>query len=145
MLGTLVIVFVSFIIFMSLMKAVYFDPILRVKEARERKLVDDRDEARNFEEEFQRIQVEYEAGLKKARQDAHHAIQEIRQQAKGQAAQAITQARAEALAEMDRRVAELTEWREKTYREMEAERENLKRIIVDKVTTGRKIAMAERR
>jgi F-type H+-transporting ATPase subunit b len=137
--ATLIFVMVSFIVFMVLMKAIYFDPMLKIKYERERKLTDDRDAAQRFAEDYNRLRAEYEAGLKQARREAHHIIQEIRQQSKTSAQQALTTARQDAQEEMDRNLNELAQWREVTYQQLEAERSNLTRSIIRKIIEGRRV------
>lgn len=137
--ATLVVVLISFVIFMLAMKAIYFDPIMRIKHERERRLTEDRNSAQRFAEEFERIHAEYEAGLKKARKEAHQVIQAVRQRAKAEAQQALVAARGQAQTEMDRQMTELQNWRETTYRQLEGEREALTRVIIGKVTAGNKI------
>jgi len=140
--ATLIFVMISFVIFMLAMKAIYFDPIMAIKHEREHKLRDDKDAAQRFAEEFAQIHADYEAGLKKARMEAHHLIQEIRQQAKTSAQKALTEARASAQVENDKQMTELAAWRESTYRELESERGVLTRTIIDKVTRGSRIQTA---
>ena len=134
--GTFILILLSFILFMFVMKAIYFEPVMRVKEARERKLTDDKESAQNFAAEYARLREEYEGGLRKARLEAHQVVQEIRQQAKATASQTITQARTDAQAELDRQMADLAAWREDTYRQMESERETLAKTIIQKVTAA---------
>jgi F0F1-type ATP synthase membrane subunit b/b' len=140
--ATLVFIMISFVIFMVLMKVIYFDPILNIKHERERKMADDQTSARKFAEDYERIHAEYLAGLQKARKDAHQVIQEVRQQAKTSAQQALTEARANAQAETDRQMAELQSWRESTYQQLAGERDALTQAIISKVTSGRKIRTA---
>jgi F-type H+-transporting ATPase subunit b len=137
--ATFLFVFISFAVFMVLMKLVYFDPMLRIKYARERKLVEDREAAASFAAEYAKLRDEYEGGLRKARLEAHKVVQEIRQQAKATASQTVTQARQDAQAELDRQMTELAAWREDTYRQMEGERAALARTIIQKVTAGNKV------
>jgi F0F1-type ATP synthase membrane subunit b/b' len=118
------------------MKAIYFEPVMRVKEERERKLTDDKESAANFAAEYARLREEYEGGLRTARLEAHKVVQEIRQQAKVTASQTTAQARTDAQAELDRQMADLAAWREETYRQMEPEREALAKTIIQKVTSG---------
>lgn len=140
--ATLVFVMVSFIIFMVLMKAIYFDPMLKIKYERERKLTDDKNSAQQFAEDYERIHAEYLASLQKARKEAHQLIQEIRQSAKANAQQALVEARSAAQSETDRQMADLHNWRETTYSQMEGERDALTRAIVAKVTAGGRIKTA---
>jgi F0F1-type ATP synthase membrane subunit b/b' len=140
--ATLVFVMISFVIFMILMRAIYFEPILKLKYERERKLADDQTSARQFAEDFERIQAEYLAGLQQARKEAHAVIQEVRQQAKTSAQQALTEARANAQVETDRQMTELQNWRERTYQQLASERDALTQAIISKVTSGHKVRTA---
>jgi F0F1-type ATP synthase membrane subunit b/b' len=140
--ATLVFVMVSFIIFMVLMKAIYFDPMLKIKYERERKLTDDKNSAQQFAEDYERIHADYQTGLQKARKEAHLLIQEIRQSAKTTAQQTLSEARSAAQVETDRQMAELHNWREATYGQLESERNALTRAIIAKVTAGGRIKTA---
>jgi len=140
--ATLIFVLISFIVFMILMKAIYFDPILKIRAEREQKLTDDQEAARRFAQDFERLYAEYQAGLQNARKEAHALIQEVRQQAKLSAQQALQNARAEAQTESDRRMAELSQWRESTYQQLEGDRESLTQAIIRKVTNGSKVRTA---
>lgn len=140
--GTLILTLISFAVFMFLMKIVYFDPILAVKEERERRLSDDKDAAQRFSEEFARIQADYEQNLRQARKEAHQIIQEIRQQAKSTAQDTLNQARQDAQQETDRQLAELNAWREETYQQLADERAALTQTIIQKVTAGPKVQAA---
>ena len=137
--ATFIFMIVSFIIFMLVMKVIYFDPMLKIKAERERKLQEDHDSAQRFAEAFERLQVDYESGLKQARKEAHHVIQEIRQQAKLAAQNALVDARANAQAETDRQMADLNRWRKETYQQLESERQALKQAVIAKVTAGHRI------
>lgn len=140
--ATLVLVFISFFIFMLLMKGIYFDPMLRIKQERERKLLDDQASAREFAERFAKVDAEYSEALQKARKQAHQHILEARLAAKATARENLQKAQAAAQAEMDRQMSELAEWREATYRQLESERESLVHVMISKVTSGDKIRAA---
>ena len=140
--ATLIFVMVSFIIFMILMKAIYFDPILKIRAERERKLTDDQESSRRFAEDFERIYAEYQAGLQQARKEAHVLIQDIRQNAKNNAQATVHTARNEAQAESDRQMVDLHQWRENTYQQLEGERDILTQAIINKVTNGSKVRTA---
>jgi F0F1-type ATP synthase membrane subunit b/b' len=137
--ATLVFVLLSFGFFMLLMKAIYFDPMLRIKMERERRLVDDREAAQRFSEDYERLRSEYESALQRARREAQRVIRESREQAQASASQTLTQARQEAQTDMDRQMDELAQWREVAYRQLAPERENLMRLIVRKITEHRPV------
>ncbi len=140
--ATLLFVIISFVVFTILMKAIYFDPIMKIKNERERKIIDDQESAVNFAQQYEILNQEYQAGLKKARQDAHSVIQEIRQQAKTSAQKAVIEARTSAQAQTDQQMAELDAWRESTYRQLESERASLTQAVIAKVKAGGKIRTA---
>lgn len=139
---TLILMLVSFIIFMVLMKAIYFDPMLKIRAEREQKLTDDQKSADQFVEDFERIFAEYQATLQNARKEAHTLIQELRLKSKASAHETLQQARSEAQAESDRQMADLHQWRETTYLQLKDERHTLSQAIIGKITSGRKVRTA---
>ncbi len=140
--ATLIFVLISFIVFMILMKGIYFDPILKIRAVREQKLTDDQEAARQFAEDFERLNAEYQASLHNARKEAHALIQDLRLQAKNAAHENTQAARAEAQQVSERQMAELNEWRESTYQQLAGERSILTRAIITKVTDGRRVRTA---
>jgi F0F1-type ATP synthase membrane subunit b/b' len=140
--ATFLFVLLSFAIFVALMKAIYFDPIMAIKNERERKLTQDEQSAKDFLKQFEKLHSEYQAGIKQARLEAHQLIQQIRQQAKTSAQQLVINARNDAQSETDRQMADLSIWRENTYGELESERAALTQTVIAKVKTGGKIGSA---
>lgn len=140
--ATFLFILISFAVFALFMKAVYFDPIMKIKQERERKLSDDQHAATDFSAQYEKIHAEYLSSIKQARLEAHRVIQEIRQQAKTSAQQTIVEARTTAQSETDRQMAELHDWREMTYRQLEAERDALTQAVIAKVKAGGKIRTA---
>jgi len=131
--ATLLFVLVSFIIFMVIMKAVFFDPILKLKAQREQQLLQDRETAQRSDEQHDALKQEYDAGLQKARREAQQVLQRLREDAKRNASTIISQARADAQTQLDREFASLAEAREQAYQSLESERHNLKQTIISKV------------
>ena len=140
--ATLIFVLISFIVFMILMKGIYFDPILKIRAVREQKLTDDQEAARQFAEDFERLNAEYQTSLQNARKEAHALIQDLRLQAKNSAHENTQAARAEALQVSERQMAELNQWRESTYQQLAGERSVLTHAIITKVTDGRRVRTA---
>lgn len=140
--ATFLFTLISFAIFALLMKAIYFDPIMKIKNERERKLIDDQESSVDFVRQYEKLHLEYQAGIKQARMEAHHVIQEIRQSAKTSAQKTIVEARTQAQADTDRHMGELRDWRESTYREMASERATLTQGVIAKVKAGGKIRTA---
>jgi F-type H+-transporting ATPase subunit b len=131
--ATLAFVLVSFIIFMLIMKAVFFDPILKLKAQREQQLLQDRETAKRSDEQHDSLMQDYEANLQKARREAQQVLQNLREEAKTKSSTIISDARVNAQAHLDREMAALAESREQAYQELESERRHLKQIIISKV------------
>lgn len=140
--ATFLFVLLSFAIFVALMKAIYFDPIMAIKNERERKLTQDEQSAKDFLKQFERLHSEYQAGIKQARLEAHQLIQQLRQTAKTSAQQLVIAARGDAQKETDRQMADLSTWREQTYKELESERAALTQAVIAKVRNGGKVGSA---
>lgn len=139
--GTAVATFLSFLLFVGLMKAVFFDPISRIKEERERKKYEDAENARKLMAEFEELTVGYEAQLAEARKKAQSRIVELQQKAKKEASEAIQAAREKAQSEIDGQLAELARWREEAYGQLTGERRSLMRQIIGKVTGHHKVSV----
>jgi F-type H+-transporting ATPase subunit b len=140
--ATFLFVLISFGVFALLMKAIYFDPIMKIRNERERKLTDDQQSAVDFASQYEKLHQEYQASLKQARLEAHQVIQEIRHQAKTTAQKTVVEARTTAQTETDKQMADLNAWRETTYRQMESERASLTQSVIAKVKAGGKIRTA---
>jgi F-type H+-transporting ATPase subunit b len=133
---TFVLVLVSFLGFMLAMKAVFFDPIQKVKEDRAQKLKTDRESAHNAAETHNKLNRDYEAQLREARKRAQQVIQEIRQEAKGKAGERVLQARENARQELEAKMEELARQREEVYEQLAPNRKALAHTIVEKVRAG---------
>jgi len=138
--ATLLFVLVSFIIFMVIMKAVFFDPLLKLKAQREQQLLQDRETTQRSGEQHDALKQEYNAGLQKARREAQQVLQRLREDAKRNASTIIGQARVDAQAQLDRELASLAEAREQAYQALESERHNLKQTIISKVVKHQVLA-----
>ena len=137
--ATLIFVLLSFVVFMLLMKVIYFDPMLKIKIQRERQLEQDSDSARQLVQESVRLNADYDAALHRARREAQQIIQTLRQEAKTKSSETLAQARQNAQADMERQMAELAAWREKTYQELEPERRSLMQTIIQKIVEHRPV------
>jgi len=133
---TLILVIVSFVIFMLLMKAIYFDPMLKIKLAREEKMNADQASAQQLSQEFEQIEANYQATIQKARKDAHTVIQTIQQDARRSSQETIQKARAEVQADLERQMTDLHQWQETTYQEMAPDRNILTQTVIHLVRHG---------
>ncbi len=132
--GTFIVIVISFVVFMVLMRSIYFEPIRQIKDVREQKKADDKKDTQTHLADLEKVKAEYEQGLKDARKRSHQVLQEIRQEAKQSAAETLSNARTKATQELDAQMAELSAWREETYQKLAEDRKALAHHIVEKVT-----------
>lgn len=140
--ATILFVFLSFIVFMYVMKAIFFDPVLGIIKERDGKMLDDKNQAVSLRDQLVDSEATYEQGLKDARKKSQEVISDIRGQAVQQSADAIAEARKKASAELDKQMEDLDKWREESYANLSSERANLTSIIINKVTEGKSLAKA---
>jgi len=141
--GTFLLVFISFVVFMLTMRAVFFEPVRKVKAERERKLTGDQNHAQAAALETTELSRSYEDALKQARAKALALVASLQTQARQEAQGTVLKARTRAQEDLDKRMGELHQWREETYHALSGERQNLTRMIVDKVSGGAKVAAGE--
>lgn len=119
---------------MFLMKSLFFDPIMRIKETRDNKMSDDQAEIQALRLSLGKEQAEYDAHIKDARRKAQEAVIEVSAKAKSEASQTLGATRQKVREELDAKLAELAQWRESTYQQMSPARDELKRLVLAKVT-----------
>lgn len=141
--GTFLLVLISFVVFMLMMRAMFFEPVRKVKAEREEKLKGDQDSAQRAALEMTELQLNYENELKQARAKAQALVGSLQTQARQEAQATVLKARQKGQEDLDKRMAELHQWREDTYQTLSAERQNLTRMIVDKVSGGTKVAAGD--
>lgn len=134
--GTFLFTFFSFILFMLLMKNLFFDPIRRIKAERAQKIETDEQTARTLVKEFEVLNQDYEQELKVARQNAQKLILESREAAKKQASSQIAQVRQDTAAQLEQQMNDLAQWREETYQQLAPERTLLANGIIEKLGVG---------
>lgn len=130
---TALFVLLSFVVFMILMKAVFFDPIRNIKAAREAQILNDQNKAQEVLHEHESLHLNYEVQLKEARQKAQQLITDLRDQAKGDASGKISKAREEARLHLEAKLAEIATSREETYQALDDERTSLAETILKRV------------
>lgn len=131
--ATILFVFISFIIFMVLMKLIYFDPMLKLKAERDQKTVGDRELAVEAQNEYYKSLEAYEEQLSQARQKANAIIQEKREEAVRAGQAVVAEARLSAQQDVDQKMAELASQQAAVCEELFSERELLKQSIIQKV------------
>lgn len=131
---TTIVVFVSFVVFMFLMKALYFDPVRQIRDERENKEESDRKAIADSLTATVTVQDEYNQALKDAHRQSTELINENRSKAVKNAADTIAAAKKEASEQLDSEMKALNEWRESAYQDLSDERTALKEIIINKIT-----------
>jgi len=132
--ATFLFVLLSFFVFMLLMKAVFFDPLLRIKTAREQQLEGDKVTASSAADEWVQLRHRYEDGLKEARKAAYGLIQESSRHAKTEAQAIVQTAKQQAQQQIDAQLQTLQSWRDNAYQDLQQERAALAQLVVERVS-----------
>jgi F-type H+-transporting ATPase subunit b len=127
--ATLFIVFLSFLVFMFLMKIVFFDPVMRLKLEREQQLKQDEEKAQECQNSIENLNKDYHAGLEDARKRSQEIIQSVRAEAKAEAQQALQKAREEAHAKLESDLESLKVWREETRHGLQTKKQEIAAMI----------------
>lgn len=132
-LPTLILIMTSFIVFMVMMKKSFFDPIRGIKQEREKKLLDERQSAQTILKEQQTLESNYETGIRDARKKSQEIIQEFRTEAKAKADAKLNESRQQAQSHLEKGMDELSSWRNETYSQLEHERQELAKHIIQRL------------
>jgi F-type H+-transporting ATPase subunit b len=95
---TIAIQMVSFLVFVFLMNRIFFRPIVRAIEARQAYLLTQQQKASESLKETESLQRDYEARLRKAREEAQAIVAQATAEADSQRREALAQASAQAAA-----------------------------------------------
>ena len=128
-------VLISFVVFMLLMKGLYFDPIQQIKEKREHQKEQDAARRKECMAASVELETSYENGLKEARKKAHQLIQQQRQDALKRAAEEVAQSKASAMSKLQGELDKLAHERDALYEQLLSEKQALADLIIQKVTT----------
>lgn len=123
--GTLIVVFLSFLVFMFLMRQVYFEPVRLVKEHREQEKTASVQAAAQLAQDAQKLSEDYAKDIQQARQKAQQHIQQARSEAQRQSAELVGKARAKAEAELADTVTALKQQFSVLYAELKADQAKL--------------------
>ena len=113
--GTLLLVLISFVIFMGLMKTLFFEPVAQILNERATTLDGDTTAAKDAQQKHQEAVSAYDERLRAARQQAQALIQEQREEARAKAAVTMTEARTKAQAELASEMEQLAQTRQTLY------------------------------
>ncbi|MCL4217240.1 MAG: hypothetical protein KJ052_09595 [Candidatus Hydrogenedentes bacterium] len=121
---TLVVELVLFLIFLWVTNKIVFRPLLRVIDAREEKVQQDREQARQFSAEADTLEQEYHRTLTKARRESARKIELARREAQRRRAEEIDTRRDI----VDREIVEL---RAQNRQKVRAERQKFEQVVPD--------------
>jgi F-type H+-transporting ATPase subunit b len=140
-LNTFIVMIISFLVFMVLMKNVFFDPIREIKQERELATSGQLAESEALLTEHQALFASYEEELKKARLQAQKIITEFRDKAKQDAYAKVNATREDSRVTLEKQLADIAEEREAVYGQLESEKKTLVSLILDKVFKAPSISL----
>lgn len=131
--GTFIVVFISFMIFMFLMRQVYFEPVRQIKAQREQDKLGSVDAAAQLAKDAQKLNEDYAKDIQQARQKAQQHIQDARTEAQKQSSEVVGQARQQAEAELKETVESLKQQADQVYDELKVEQAQLVEHILNQL------------
>lgn len=129
--ATFLFVLLSFVVFTLLMKAVFFDPIRGIKQARQDHQTQAEAQAQEYAQARLKLEEAYEQGLQEARKKAQALIMEARERMKAEVAELISRTQKEVQSTLDAKLRDLAAWQESTYQQLETERKALADRILE--------------
>lgn len=118
---TIAIQMVSFLVFVFLMNRLFFRPIVRAIEARQAYLLEQQQKASESLKETESLQRDYEARLKKAREEAQAIVHAATAEAEAKRKQVLANASAEAASVLDAARGEIKAERDKALESLRGE------------------------
>lgn len=138
--GTLIVILLSFIIFMVLMQRIYFTPMLAIKDERETSINSGKQAIESASQKRSQLEQEYDNAMADTRRKAQQTIQAKRDTAKAAAAEKLAAAREQALQDLSAKASALSSSKESVYQALQDDRETLSRVIVEKLTAQQRSA-----
>lgn len=136
---TIAIQMVSFLVFVFLMSRIFFRPIVRAIEARQAYLLDQQQKAADSLKETEALQRDYEARLKKAREEAQTIVAQAAAEAEAQRRDVLAQASAQATLVLDAARGEIAAERDKALETLRGEVSAIAGSITSKVMEGQPV------
>ncbi len=128
-------VFIQFSFFLAsywALKTLFFPPVLEVLERRKKMIEQANQELRRHDAEGKRMQEEYKARLREARQQAQEIHNKARFEAAEEDRKIMEEARKEATALLKEGEAQLEEARQTAFDELDEQRHELASLLVEK-------------
>ncbi len=118
---TIAIQMVSFLVFVFLMNRIFFRPIVRAIEARQAYLLEQQQKASESLKETESLQRDYEARLRKAREEAQAIVAQATAEADSRRREALAQASAQAAAVIEAARGEIAHERDTALQSLRSE------------------------
>jgi F-type H+-transporting ATPase subunit b len=118
---------------MGLMKALFFDPILRVQQDRTNKIASDKSEAETGLQQAQTMAQAYEADLAEARKKAQSLMIQVRQETKSKVEALLAETRVQIQDQLDAKARELDTATISVLASLAEEKAQYSNMIVNKV------------
>lgn len=132
--GTFLFILVSFVLFMFVMKQIYFAPLMAIKHERESLVENSNAASQDAASKQVALNAEFEAKLAEARQKAQAVIGAKRDTAKARAQEITTAARDQAVAFQEAQLAQLNDSKESVYEALRDERSAFAKTIVNRIS-----------
>lgn len=132
--ATFLVVFFSFLVFMLIMDAMFFKPILAVKNERENSIEAGKQAAEEAARKTAELSQTYENQLAEARRKAQQIIQEKRAWAKTNASQHLAKAREQAHSQIAQQTELLKAERDQVYASLQSQRDDYANAIIEKLS-----------
>lgn len=134
--GTSILVFLSFLLFMGLMKSLFFEPLLQIKLERDTMVETSHQETQNSQKKAEEVEYEISLRLSQARHQSQTLIQEFREKARAQASELIATAKKQATEQMNAQKGVLHQAQDAVYQELRSEQDEWAQSIAQKVKAG---------
>jgi len=124
----------SFVVFMLLMKAMFFDAVARIKNARLQHLESDAAKAEQARQAAERHQQEWQARFAQAQQKSQALMAQARANATTQSQARVDAARTQAQQTVETSLASLAQWRADTLDALTPDRQALRDSLLNKLS-----------
>ncbi|MCA9788947.1 MAG: ATP synthase F0 subunit B [Cyanobacteria bacterium HKST-UBA06] len=131
--GTALIVFLSFFVFMLLMKPLFWEPMLALKQQRETHVQAGEVAAVQARQKAEQLETDVAKKMGEARQKAQDIIQKKRDEARARANQHLAQSRQSVVDQQRERSAQLEARQQAVSDELAGQRDEFVRLMADRV------------
>lgn len=131
--ATILMQMINFLLLLVLLRLVAYKPLLKVLEERQKYVANTIAQAENQRAEAEKIKAEYEAEMRRAREQAQAIIERATKAGEEQAQEIIAQAKAEAERVKESALADIQREREKAIAELRDQVASLALLVAGKV------------